>query len=385
MNWEDGIKPSDAWVRMRDNPALIAILTEIGQASAQTANLLTLVAFLEHLVKLYATDAYHDMHYQEAIFPDKPCRIYMDCDRKLKQVDGVWEQVDEAEFVDFIHAQVCSILARSGDITKEVRYPTILRATRPDKFSVHLLWDTCAEKPADVRGLVAELVQHSGVTIDVLPYPVGTSPKSLRMPWCAKKSRVERNCSVHHLIPTTGQRHFTPEAFCSHLITHFATTHTAWDLYLPPVPTELYKNPLVNGRMRYRDIDQAEVGDDFRSLTFEWLEATNPVAVSKPTLYTDGSYRGRVNMYCQVAGRWHARNPCFVCVDRFGCGSTICLDESCGVVLPLPYNDAQLRVCETPAMLDWNILSIIVKSRKAARVEDVAVAKKRSRSVNVRA
>ena len=69
-------------------------------------------------------------YYNEIIHPDRPCRFYLDC-----ETNEGGREVDLETYVTTISKELSAV------IKKHLKRPLVLKASRRDKFSVHLLWD----------------------------------------------------------------------------------------------------------------------------------------------------------------------------------------------------------------------------------------------------
>ena len=363
------MKPLVAWERMPDCPGKVAIIKQVNLLNAQSVQITHFDVFMgevaKQVAKHEAKKVLPPMFWHEAIFADKPCHLFMDCDKDLACVDGVWETIDRDAFIQNVHEQVVQVVARCPSIiTTAPTYPLFLDATREDKFSLHLLWNTSAKIPAELRALIQDIEAPFGVTIDRGPCSsTTTTPKSLRMPWCGKRSAKDFREAVSVLRPAAPWDAFTPESFCKHLVSIYADKSEKWAHALSPVPTELYTHPNGSGKKRLASVREGymEAGEDFTSRIFDWFQMYNPTFTPAPEVCPNGGYRSRAQVYCPLAGRWHKSNGGMLFVDAFGYGRVICFDPYCCVPWSLPYSDAYLRATEEPVQIDWDIMALIRK------------------------
>ena len=289
--------------------------------------------------------------WHELIYPNQPCRLFLDCEKTLK--DG--DVVDQSAYILGIHE-----LMQTQIPDKLLPTPLIICATRESKFSVHLIWDFWMRTPGNIHA-IAKVVGKTplqGVTVDLQVYPMGDKPTTLRMPFCNKKTE---NCM---LLPE-GHTEFDPEVFCKHLLTFTDKASNKWPL--PKRPTELYGEPLESKKKQRID---GEVTADKRFSALRWLALTAPMF--KPMgadFYSDGSWDCHSSLFCAHLNKWHNSNKTYLHCDSKGILTACCADIECRFHVPFAFTARQVEVSETPVELNWTILNAVYATKKQSKTK----------------
>ena len=114
--------------------------------------------------------------WNEMIFPEKPCKLFMDCERYNVQVtteEFIKEFVDGIEDVIKIHIP-------------NLPPPLVLNASRVGKFSIHIIWDVWFQSTLQCASFIKSRFEGNK-DVDIGVYPKSDKPKTLRMPFNMKR------------------------------------------------------------------------------------------------------------------------------------------------------------------------------------------------------
>lgn len=255
--------------------------------------------------------------HHECIHPNRPIRLFMDCDLKQDVQPGFREQ-----YVEAVHLRVVDRIKELG-LGIDLVSPRVLAAERPGKFSVHLIWDAWFPNSAHCIAFVGPISNLTlmGVEIDMF-YPKYDSVKWMRMPYAYKK----KGSGWDGLLHPPGKPEFDISVLCNSLVTMHNAVRSSYPL--PSCEPMIYmKEALISKNIRSM-VDSGDHTDV--NLVIKWLSFAYP---SMNPLYVkasqDGTWSFRSSMYCMVARRWHSRNHQYVHGEADGTILVRCTDPGC--------------------------------------------------------
>jgi hypothetical protein len=287
----------------------------------------------QHLVK----------YFHEVIWPDKPCRFYLDCDRDLQPN----ETIDETAFISNITKQVKHLFPTS------CAEPAIIQCHRPTKFSIHLIWtDIQCVTPRDVCSYAKKLSTLQNVTIDIQAYPCGTSPKTLRMPWCQKMEHPG-----FPFLPKGSSRAFDPEMFCKCLVTFNPEDSLKWKIPAPELFVVGTERPLHSMENHFQDHSIPPIIQS----SLRWMEQSIPgFSSSYFKLNTsNGDWECICSMACPQMGKVHKSNATYLHGQINGRMYFRCCNFECRKRIPVMFSVQDAALSESKVDIDWNTLDIV--------------------------
>jgi hypothetical protein len=300
------------------------------------AKLCVLLGFDEFLARVSAQSGSRLWH--EVVYPDRPCRLFVDCEKGLAQGEPA---------VD-LGALVAGVTGAVRQLTGSEEAPLVLVGTRPGKFSVHLVWDLWFEAPAHVRELVRAIPLSAslGIPLDLQVYPCGSAPRTFRMPFSTKMP------SNSPLLPLGGPASFDREVFVRGLV-GFHQKHSA---ALPALPSPLR----VYGELSPKRQRSLEGSGEVPGPVDRWMRCVYPeYAASSCKVKEDGAYSCVTNFFCEVSGKFHKSNKCYFHGDPLGALVMVCANEECRAPRRLPFTHAQVLASEEEIQLDFELLRIL--------------------------
>lgn len=341
--------------RKRNDPCVF--MFESDTSKAKQVEILPFDQFLRKVTSMKEKRTYN-----EFIWKDKPCKIFLDCELK-----GTGPKPDLIEYVAALHEEV-------NKCFRGIRLNPPMFATdmRPNKFSVHVIYDGVVASTTDpIAALVNYLGQRDimGVGIDVGVVPDDPDiPRTLRMPYCFKGHDPTSGAMLPYGAPVGS---FDLPTFCRFLLT-FHAGHSKQGAPIAPLPERLITLDdlipevalcLPNKRARLStvvDFDNTSPpprGLDLLPLLVPDLEIRNFKYLVK-----GGGWRFRTTVYCAVAQRWHESNEQYFNGKEDGEILIGCTDsDSCKLPIEFEYTQHELRVSKEPWKIDWGIIDNIVK------------------------
>jgi hypothetical protein len=310
MNRKQALKELEGFVSVDSEQTRYLFEKEVGSNKKRLCYLFTFSEFLDAMEKHPS-----DRFWNECIFGYKPCKLYMDCEKKGNDLSVL-------DYVNEIQKQVVELLH-----PKEISFPLVFSACREGKFSVHLIWsDVWFPNAIQVGTFVKQIEQVMNVSIDSTVYPHNHYPAFLRMPFNKKRCEFTSN-----LLPIPSEP-FTVDSFCSGLITfHSAMCPSKLKpigifqaVPIPPLPFIPPENSL----------ETTKVMDD----VIEFMSKAYPLfSPMVKTMKSDGTFSFYTKFYCKIANRWHANNNTSVYSDIHGNIFAYCMDEDCKVPIKLDF------------------------------------------------
>lgn len=297
--------------------------------------------------------------YNEFIWKNEPCKVFLDC-----EIKGLGPKPDALEYVQALHAEVNKCFRGI-----QLNPPLFATDMRPDKFSVHVVYDGVFASTTDpIAALVNYLSQQNlmGVGIDVGVVPDNPDvPRTLRMAYCFKGHDKSSKGMMPFGAPAGS---FDLSTFCRYLLT-FHAGHSDLGAPIAPLPSRLITMDdlqpdvavcLPNKRTRLSTVvDTENISPPPPGL--QMIPLLIPDAQVRRFAYiVGGGWHFRMTMYCEVAERWHVSNDQFVNGKDtgeiiFGCPDS----DSCKIPVEYEYTTHQLNTSLIPWKIDWDIIDTI--------------------------
>ena len=308
-----------------------------------------------HLFLLRIETEPGERFFAEAIFGDRPCKLYMDCEAECPKGQKPTPEMI-LKYIQLVNNTVQIALKPygvEGNITH-----LDFSASRSGKFSLHILWNVRFPLARMVRLFVEPIskLDLMGITIDMNPYPISDVPHFLRMPFNFKHDEPD---SELRSLDGTG---FNLETFCKGLITFFEKDHPLCSKPGPEVVVEL-KHPKYKHLRPLQTLEESLALEEKAwmdmELTIEYLQVLFPrIIPSRRNVKPDGTFFFDTPMYCVQAGRWHAKILTRIESTKNGLIQRMCWDVDCRQIIPLSFTVHSLGRAKVPLAIDFSVIKI---------------------------
>jgi len=260
----------------------------------------------------------HQAKWHELIFFDRPCKLYVDCEKNI---------YTKAEYDEYCNPEFIHNYVRHMETKLNINAPrVILTACRAKKFSIHVIWNVWLSSPPAALFLLHDLIEekYMGVTLDPQVYP-GRLSKTFRMAYNLKYDA--QNSYLYPLDAPT--RLFDDEIFKNSIVSVKSDDGPQNFINVTLPPLQVLPNINIKGSKTnifgHKNQDERSI-----QLLVEYFQTFNPASIpSGVQLYDDGKISFEMNVFCESLQGWHKSNNHYINIYPDGSITKTCTDHEC--------------------------------------------------------